>query len=119
MVVKRVERHLIKASNELYTYCDDICFKSKNLYNYANYLIRQEYIFNKNFTGFYELDRLLKEADQIDYRALPAQTSQQTLLLLDRDWQSFLLLIMTTKKIPLNIRGDRDYQNTKGNRAGI
>ena len=49
MIVKRVERHLIKASNELYDYCDDICFKSKNLYNYSNYLIRQEYIFNKTF----------------------------------------------------------------------
>ena len=105
MVVKRVERHLIKASNELYTYCDDICFKSKNLYNYANYLIRQEYIFNKKFTGFYELDRLLKETDEIDYRALPAQTSQQTLLLLDRDWQSFFAANNDYKENPSKYTG--------------
>lgn len=33
------ERHIVKNSKEL----DEVCFKSKNLYNKALYLIRQHY----------------------------------------------------------------------------
>jgi len=105
MIAKRVERNLIKASNELYNYCDDICFKSKNLYNYSNYLIRQEYIFNHNFIGFYKLDRLLKETNQADYRGLPNQSAQQTLMLLEKDWKSFFA-------------ADRDYKENPSKYTG-
>jgi putative transposase len=35
-----VEKHIIKPSNEIYKILDDLCFKSKNLYNKANYIIR-------------------------------------------------------------------------------
>ena len=105
MPANRVERHLIKASDELYDYCDEICFKSKNLYNYSNYLIRQEYIYNHKFIGFYELDRLLKKSNQADYRSLPNQTSQQTLRLLEKNWSSFFA-------------GTRDYKENPGKYTG-
>lgn len=44
MQAERVERHLIKSSHILYNYCDNVCFRSKNLYNLANYYIRQVFI---------------------------------------------------------------------------
>ena len=47
MIVTRVERYCIKKNNKYYSLIDDFCFKSKNLYNHANYIIRQEYIQNK------------------------------------------------------------------------
>ena len=49
MFIKRTERHIIKKSNINYKEIDKLCFLSKNLYNYANYLIRQEFIKNKKF----------------------------------------------------------------------
>lgn len=104
-MVKRVERHLIKKSNELYKYCDDICFKSKNLYNYSNYIIRQEYITNHKFIGFCKLDKVLKTDNQIDYRALPNQTAQQNLRLLEKNWKSFFAANKDYKKNPSKYTG--------------
>ena len=45
--MRQVERHLIKPSNDLYSICDDLTFKSKNLYNAGLYQIRQS-IFERN-----------------------------------------------------------------------
>ena len=42
--LNRVERHFISKNHELFTLIDDLSFKSKNLYNLANYYIRQTYI---------------------------------------------------------------------------
>lgn len=45
--MRQVERHLIKPSNDLYAVCDDLTFKSKNIYNAGLYRIRQS-IFGRN-----------------------------------------------------------------------
>ena len=45
--MRQVERHLIKPNNDLYLICDDLTFKSKNLYNAGLYQIRQS-IFERN-----------------------------------------------------------------------
>ncbi len=45
----RVETHCIKRGHHLFTYCTDACLKSKNLYNYANYLIRQQFLYLETF----------------------------------------------------------------------
>lgn len=37
------ETHQIKPSHKLYSICDELCFKSKNLYNAALYQFRQSY----------------------------------------------------------------------------
>lgn len=44
MKVTRVEKHIIKLNNQFYNMLYDFCFKSKNLYNYANYHVRQCFI---------------------------------------------------------------------------
>jgi putative transposase len=36
-----VEKHIIKKNSHLYSECDRVCFLSKNLYNYANYIVRK------------------------------------------------------------------------------
>lgn len=40
----RVEKHIINEKHQLYSQFDNLCFLSKNLYNYANYHIRQTFI---------------------------------------------------------------------------
>ncbi len=43
--MRQVERHIIKESNQYWKEIDRLCFLSKNLYNYAYYLVRQSFIF--------------------------------------------------------------------------
>ena len=44
MIVQRVEKHIIKENHKYYKMLDDFCFKSKNLYNFANYQVRQCFV---------------------------------------------------------------------------
>jgi len=87
IIVKRVERIQVNRNHELWNYCDKMCFAAKNLYNYANYITRQEFIKNNKWVRYKELRKILKKHET--YKNLPAQTSQQTLRLLDRNWKSF------------------------------
>lgn len=47
----RVEKHIINEKHQLYSQFDNLCFLSKNLYNYANYHIRQTFIICSNTTS--------------------------------------------------------------------
>lgn len=83
-----VERHIIKNNKEL----DMICFKSKNLYNKALYLIRQHYFETKNYLSYYDVNRILVNSKDTDYYSLPTRISNQVLMLLDNNFKSFFAL---------------------------
>ena len=38
------QRHIIKSTEHRFTQIDELAFKSKNLYNAANYVIRQSFV---------------------------------------------------------------------------
>lgn len=81
----------------MFKYCDDACFKSKNLYNYVNYLIRQDYIENKILTkSAYDYNKELKNEDV--FKALPSKTSQQIIMKLFKNWKSFFVSIKDWSK---------------------
>lgn len=100
MKVQRVEKHIIKQNNPYYSMLDEFCFKSKNLYNFANYHIRQEFCKNNNYITYNQMDKLLKQKNMdLDYRSMPAaQSSQQCLKLLDKNWKSFFKAIKDYSK---------------------
>ena len=87
--MKLVEQHIIKSNNILYKELDNLCFLSKNLYNQALYRIRQQFFEDKTFKNYYELNKELHDENQIDYRALPANSSQETLKLVNQNYSSF------------------------------
>ncbi|MFX1569677.1 MAG: RNA-guided endonuclease InsQ/TnpB family protein [Promethearchaeota archaeon] len=80
-----------------------ICHLSKNLYNLANYYVRQEYFYLGNWLRYNDLWYILKEKEP--YKQLPSQTAQQTLRLLDKNWKSFFQSIRTYKKHPEKFLG--------------
>ena len=86
--MKLVERHIITKQNKLFKEIDTLAFLSKNLYNAANYLIRQEFINNNKYLSNSEVYHLIKAS--VDYKALPAKVSNQVLRVLERNWKSFL-----------------------------
>lgn len=104
---QRVEKHTIKASNKYFPMLMNFCKLSKNLYNHANYIIRQEFISNNKWIRYAELDKILKnDKDYCDYSFMPtAQTAQQTLRLLDRNWKSFFKSIKDWSKNKDNYLG--------------
>ena len=100
MIVKRVEKHLIKQNNVYYPMFCDFAHKVKNLYNHANFLVRNEFVKNNKWIRYSELDKMLKADSKFDdYRKMPtAQSAQQTLRLLEKDWNSFFTAIKDWSK---------------------
>ena len=100
MIVQRVEKHLIKQNNPYYPMLSDFTHKSKNLYNHANFLVRDEFIRNNRWLRYGEIDKILKaDLEFDDYRQMPtAQSAQQILRLLEKDWKSFFTAIRDWSK---------------------
>ena len=64
LLVERVERHIITRNDVNYKSIDDICFKSKNLYNYVNYDLRQSFIHTGKLPSEFDLGKKLREREQ-------------------------------------------------------
>lgn len=64
---------------------------AKNLYNHANFLIRNEFTKTGKWLRSQDLDKLLRRDNTyLDYTNMPtAQSAQQTLRLLDVNWKLF------------------------------
>ena len=98
----RVEKHIIKSSNTFFSMLIDFCHKSKNLYNHANYLVRQAFTSQNNsrWIRYAELDKLLKADEEYpNYKEMPtAQSAQQILRVLDSNWKAFFASIKDCSK---------------------
>lgn len=82
-----VEQHIISKSDPRFQQIDEMAFASKNLWNLANYSVRQSFIFEHiclNTTAVYHL---VKSSDA--YQALPRKVSNQVLIQLDQAWSAF------------------------------
>ncbi len=82
---------------------DEMCFNSKNLYNYANYIIRQEYIENKRYIPYKEMNSNLKTHRQ--YKDCMSQPANCTLKLLDKTWKSFFVGLKKYEQCPSKFLG--------------
>ena len=97
------EQTTIQQDNNLYPILDNLCFLSKNLYNASLYAIRQYYFTNHEFYDAYKVINEFTQTNNVDYRALPAKVSQQTILLVGQNFNSFFSSIkagIKTAKIP-------------------
>ncbi|MBY6842713.1 RNA-guided endonuclease InsQ/TnpB family protein [Clostridium botulinum] len=103
MKILRSEQHQIKKTHQIYKTIDELCFKSKNLYNYANYILRQEFINNRNYIRCFDLQKILQPHEI--YKSLGSQASQKTLQLLDKSWKSFFVSIKDWSKNPSKYLG--------------
>jgi putative transposase len=93
-----VERHIIKHADPRFAAIDHAAFASKNLYNAANYMVRQSFIHEGVYLPYCELHRRLKDHEA--YQALPAKVAQWVLRLLDQNWQSFFAALAAWKADP-------------------
>ncbi len=103
--MKLVEQIVIKKSHSYFKEIDNLCFLSKNLYNQALYKVKNEYENTGKYLNYYDLVKQLSIEKQIDYCALPAKVSQQTLMLLDRNFKSFFASLKDYKSNPSKYNG--------------
>ena len=88
------ETHQIRPNHKLYSICDELCFKSKNLYNAALFEFRQSY-FDKELDTltWQNINRIFNQSNQFDYRELPSKVSNTVLKKLGNNISSFWSLI--------------------------
>ena len=88
------ETHQIRPNHKLYSICDELCFKSKNLYNAALFEFRQSF-FDKelDILTWQNINRIFNQSNQFDYRELPSKVSNAVLKKLGNNISSFWSLI--------------------------
>ena len=96
--IQRVERHIVRKGRYNYQEIQKVCHLSKNLYNYVNYILRQSFFETGTIPNGYEISSQLAKENQPDFRALPAQVSQQTIKLIFEAWQSFFRALKAYRK---------------------
>ncbi|MEM3288456.1 MAG: hypothetical protein QXT35_00025 [Conexivisphaerales archaeon] len=83
-----------------------------NLCNEANYTIWQEFFHNKRWIIYNGLGQRMKSSE--NYKQLPAQTSQQTLRILDQSWNSFVKLMKSYPELFKSKPNILGYKNKNG-----
>ena len=76
--------------------CDEYCFKSKNLYNYANYEIRKSFIEKGEFIKYNDMAKMLKTTEV--FKDIGSNSGQHTLKMLEKSWKSFFVSIKDYSK---------------------
>jgi putative transposase len=111
-----VEQHIIDKNDKRFQIIDLAAFASKNLYNAANYTLRQEFIRTGRYITYPQLAKLLKNSEP--YSALPAKVAQQVLINLDKNWQSFFASIEEWKENKEKFQGKPSLPSYKEKQKG-
>jgi putative transposase len=93
-----VEQHLLRKGDARFASVDQAAFAAKNLYNAANYLVRQSFIFQGKYLNYYAVHAHMKGHQA--YQALPRKVSQQVLRMLHQNWQSFFAAMKAYRADP-------------------
>lgn len=96
--VQRCEQIIIRKNHPKFKVIDQQCFHSKNLYNEANYVIRQKFIEEVKYISYKEMNFEFKTHD--NYKLTFSQPANCTLRLLDKNWKSYFRAIKDWKEHP-------------------
>src|SRR5215469_9472763 len=98
-----VEQHIIGKRDPRFQGIDEMAFASKNLWNLANYYVRQAFIFEHRYLNNTAVYRLVKSSDA--YQALPRKVSNQVLIQLDQAWTAFFTATEAYQEHPEQFTG--------------
>ena len=98
-----VEQHLIRKSDPAYSAIDRAAFASKNLYNQANYQIRQAFIHQSKYLPYAAIFHRLKHHEA--YSALPRKVSNSILIALHHNWVAFFKAMAAYREDPAKFLG--------------
>jgi putative transposase len=115
-MMQLVERHIIKRADSRFKAIDTAAFASKNLYNAANYVVRQSFIHQGVYLNYHEMHQRMKEHEA--YQALPAKVAQWVLRMLDKNWQSFFAALAAWQEDPSQFLGRPKLPGYKDKQQG-
>lgn len=94
--MKTLKFKLHKLDKKQYQCLKDFSHYSNNLYNYSLYITKKYFEETGKYLGYSKLEKEIKNNE--NYKLLPAQSAQQILRLLDKDFRSFFALLQRKKK---------------------
>jgi putative transposase len=111
-----VEQHSISRSDPRFRQLDEAAFASKNLWNAANYLVRQSFIKDGRYLNNAAVYHLIE--DHQAYQALPRKVSNQVLLQLHHAWVAFFEAMQAWREHPEQFTGRPKLPKYKHKTAG-
>jgi len=115
MLLTRVERHIVDVNQPLI----DLYYASKNLYNCATFIMRQNLIKNHKIINYNTMDKIIKRDYPEVYKGLPAQSSQQVLRLIEKNGKSFFKANQEYKQNPDKFKGRPKLPKYKDKEKGL
>ena len=103
MKTQRVERHNVKRGSPAWKLFDEYCFKSKNIYNLANYIQRQLFINKEPILKYVDLSKKLNKTDT--FKDIGSNSAQMTLKIVCQNWKSFFIAVKDYSKNPSKYLG--------------
>lgn len=103
VVMKRVEKHVIKPGHELFEYCDCITKSSRQLFNSAQYVQRQGFFYGHGTQSQAQLDKMFQQHEV--YKALPSKVSQLVLKQSADSWAAYFTALKVYAKEPSKFTG--------------
>jgi putative transposase len=98
-----VEQHIISRDDPRFAVIDAAAFASKNLWNAADYLVRQSFIHEQVYLDNVKVFHLIKYHEA--YRALPRKVSNQVLIQLHKAWKACFEAIQEWREHPEKFLG--------------
>ena len=114
----RVDGYFISKGDSAWNACDSLCWDAKNLRNYANFIIRQEFLINKKYLNYIFIQKKLQTERVECYVKLPAKLAQAVLRELDQNWNGFFGALREYRKRPKKFLGKPKPPNYKEKLVG-
>ena len=111
-----VEQHVIKRGDPRWRKIDEAAFASKNLYNAANYMVRQSFIFDHIYLDNVKVFHLIKHTPA--YKSLPAKVSNDILRQLHKNWKSYFAAVKAYNEDPSKFLGHSKLPKYKDKQKG-
>lgn len=111
-----VEQHIIRKTDPRFAAIDRAAFAAKNLYNAANYLVRQSFIRERRYLGYIEVFHCVKDHEA--YHALPRKVSNDILRLLDKNWRACFKALAVWRENPSQFLGRPKLPGYKDKQKG-
>lgn len=107
-----VEKHIIDRADPRWAAIDEAAWMSKNIYNAANYRLRQTYIFTGRRLSYQTIEQQFKQRHLLPDQQLPLKVVQQVLKQVDHDWETYFAALKAWQANPAPFTG-RAYLGTK------
>lgn len=90
------EEHIINNNHKLWEECDNLTFKSKNLFNFSLYVLKNHLKENNKLLSGYDLYEKIKSEDC--FKALPNDTAKEVLFQVALTYKTFFKALKAWKK---------------------